>query len=184
MPLSRASVRFAALQVALAAAVGVGLWLSYPGWRLGLISDRVRRQYPDVPQISSADLAGSLASPSGVKPVLLDVRTAQEYDVGHLLESHRISLEQPLSADDLPEDRGRAIVVYCSTGERAAAFARRLQRDGYQSVFVLEGGIVRWANEGRPMTNGRELVTRVHPGDSQTALLLKQAHRGTLPTTP
>jgi rhodanese-related sulfurtransferase len=181
MALSRASVRFVALQVALAAAVGAGLWLAYPGWRLGLVTDRVRAQYPDVPQMAAADLAALLASPQASKPVLLDVRTPEEYAASHLIEAHRLTPGEVLNPDDLPDDRGRAIVVYCSTGERSASFARRLQREGYRTVLILEGGIVRWANEGRPMTNGAGLVTRVHPGDAETARLLKEAHRAAVP---
>lgn len=177
MGLSSVQLRFGLLQFALLAAVVAGLWLAFPGWRLGRVTERVRRDYPDVVQISTKDLAAWLAKPKATKPVILDARTEQEYATSHLLDAHRVDPDGELKADDLPDDKARAIVVYCSTGERAAAYGRRLQRAGYSSVTLLEGAIVRWANEGRPMTNGRELVTRVHPFDPQTARLLKDAHR-------
>src|SRR5260221_2157363 len=123
MPSRPALVRFAAIQVALAAAVGAGLWLSFPAWRLGQVTDRIRKQYPDVPQIATADLATWLASPKTVKPVILDVRSRDEYDVSHLIEAHRVDPAAELNPDDLPDDHGRAIIVYCSTGERSAPFA-------------------------------------------------------------
>jgi rhodanese-related sulfurtransferase len=184
MPPRRALVRFGALQLALVAAVGTGLWLAWPAWRLGQVTDKIRRLYPDVPQLSTADLTAWLVSQNSIKPVLLDVRTPAEFEVGHLIEAHPINPDSELADDDLPEDRGRAIVVTCSTGERSAAFARRLQRAGYTHIFALEGGIIRWANEGRPMTNDRELVTRVHPGDPETARLLKGARRAAVPAAP
>ena len=172
------------MQIALAAAVGAGLWLAYPGWRLGRITDRLRSEYRDLQFITTADLAGWLAPQSPVNPLILDVRTPAEFAVGHLINARRVNPETELAREDLPDDHGRAIVVYCSTGERSAVYARRLQRGGYKSVLVLEGAIVRWANEGRPLTNDRELVTRVHPGDSKTARLLKEAHRAALPAAP
>ena len=98
--------------------------------------------------------------------------------------AHRVTAEGDLNPEELPEDRRWTMVVYCSTGERSAAYARRLQRAGFKNVFVLEGAIVRWANEGRPMTDDRGLVTRVQPRDGKTAPLLKGSHRAAIPATP
>lgn len=178
-----AAIRFAAIQLTLAAAVAAGLWLSYPAWRLGKISDRVRKEYPDVAQLSTADLAVWLGSAKTIKPVILDVRTPEEYAVSHLFEAHRVDPLGELNPDDLPDDHGRSLVVYCSTGERSAAFARRLQRAAYQHVAILEGGIVRWANDGRPLTDGRGLVTRVQT-DAESNALLKRAHRSAATPAP
>ena len=180
----RASVRLAAVQLALAAVVGTGLWLSFPGWRLGRINERLRNEYRDLQFITPADLAAWLASEKTAHPLILDVRTPAEFEIGHLIEAHRVTTEGELVPEELPDDHRWSLAVYCSTGERSAAFARRLQRAGFQHVLVLEGGIVRWANEEHPMTNGRELVTRVHPGDLKTVPLLKSAHRAALPAAP
>lgn len=176
MALRPAALRFGAIQTALALAVVAGLWLSYPAWRLGQISERVRKEYPDVAQLNGADFAKWLGSPKEIKPVILDVRSPEEYAVSRLFDAHRVDPLAELNPDDLPDDHGRSIVVYCSTGERSAAFARRLGRAAYQHVAILEGGIVRWANEGRPLTDGTGLVTRVQT-DPESAALVKRAHR-------
>ena len=184
MQFSRSQIHFGLIQLTLAAAVVAGLCLAYPSWRLGLVADRMRKTYPDVQAISTGDLASWLASPKDAKPVIFDVRTEAEFAVSHLIGAHRIAPGAELKPDELPDDRRRSIVVYCSTGERSAAFARRLQRGGYSGVLMIEGGIVRWANEDRPMTDERGLVTRVQPFDAQTARLLKGAHRAPTPAAP
>ena len=172
-----AVLRLAGIQAILAAAIGTALWFSYPAWRLGRVSEHLRQQYPDVAQISTSDLAAWLASANPVKPVILDVRTPEEFAVSHLIEAHRIDAGGELKRDDRPDDLARVIAVYCATGDRSTAFARRLQRAGHLHVFALEGGIVRWANEGRPMTNGHGLVSRVRPPDEKAARFLKAACR-------
>lgn len=186
MPLPSARVRFIAVQVVLAVAVVGGLWLSYPSWRLGQIADRVKTQYPDLPEITPAKLAAWRGTPSEAQPVVLDSRTREEFAISHLLNAHRVDGDAPLNpVEDLPDDRNQAIVVYCNTGERSAAFARRLLQAGYPKTMVMEGGIIRWANEGRPMQNETgALVTLVHPGDEQAARLLKDEHRAGLPAKP
>jgi rhodanese-related sulfurtransferase len=180
----RATSRFVAMQLALVAAVGGALWLSYPAWRLGLITDRLRDEYKDLQFITTADLARWLAPNAGLNPLILDVRTAPEYEVSHLFDARRVEPGAELNPDELPDDHKRAIVVYCTTGERAAEYGRRLERAGYQNVFLLDGALARWANEERPLSNGRELVTRIHPGDSKSARLIKNAHRAAVPVTP
>lgn len=175
-----AIIRLAIIQAVMFAAIGVGLWLSFPAWRLGQTSDRLRRDFPDVPQITPADLAGWRTSGATDWPVLIDVRTQKEFDFSHLIEARRVEAEGELPGGVFPEDPKRVIVVTCSTGERSTPFARRLLQSGFQRVFVLEGGLVRWANEGRPLTNDHELVTRVY-GDAEVERLLKRAHRSIPP---
>jgi rhodanese-related sulfurtransferase len=180
----RALVSFGSLQAALAVALLAGLWLAWPAWRLGTITEQVRKRYPGVPQFSSADLSGWLADTTKSKPLILDVRTEPEYAVSHLVGAIRVDPGAELSTLDLPEDHRRVIIAVCTTGERAAAFATRLQESGYSRIFNLEGGIIRWANEGRPLTDGHRLVTHVQPADDSQIALLKKVHRAAPVATP
>ena len=79
--------------------------------------------------------------------VLLDVRTAEEYEQIHIPNS--ISL--PL--DRLKQDAGRVvsnkdseIIVYCLSGARASTAASMLGAMGYTNVKNL-GGIHAWRYE-------------------------------------
>jgi len=186
MALRRATVSFALLQIGLGLVLLAGLWLAWPAWRLGMITDSVRKQYPGVPLFSTADLSTWLADPEKSKPLVLDVRSEAEYAFSHIVGAIRIDPATELPAPILPEDLRRVLIAYCSTGEKSAPFAVRLQEAGYTRVFALEGGIIRWINEGRPLTDGQSLVTSVHPGDGHAVRLLSRFHRDitTAPSAP
>src|SRR5215471_7275920 len=47
----------------------------------------IERDWPAVPQMSAGELAERMAASDGARPLLIDVRTRQEYDVSHLPEA-------------------------------------------------------------------------------------------------
>ncbi|MDQ3384627.1 MAG: rhodanese-like domain-containing protein [Actinomycetota bacterium] len=47
-------------------------------------------------------------------------------------------------------DPGRRVILHCASGGRSALAAATLQEMGYTDVAHLDGGITRWAEEGRP----------------------------------
>jgi NADPH-dependent 2,4-dienoyl-CoA reductase/sulfur reductase-like enzyme/rhodanese-related sulfurtransferase len=94
----------------------------------GLIRD-------DHPQIDVASLA---ATPTAERPLLLDVRTAEEFAAGHIPDSTNISVDDLRSRlDQLPKDR--QIVAYCQVGQRGYLATRILNQSGFDAVN-LSGG--------------------------------------------
>ncbi len=72
---------------------------------------------------------------------LVDVRTPEEYAAGHLDGAVNLPLgDLPARAAPL---RGRALVVYCHTGLRAARAVQLLRKAGFPSVYDL-GAMDRW----------------------------------------
>lgn len=131
----------------------------------------VREDFPDVPQLTTRQLA-DLLDMDRASVVLLDARSPEEYEVGHLAGAVPAgSLRAALDAlSGLPPER--TVVVYCSVGYRSSQLAERLRERGMANVFNLEGSIFRWANEGRPVYRGTERVTEVHPYDEDWGRLL------------
>lgn len=130
------------------------------GWRL--IKSLIRLKYPEVQQLSTADLAEWLNSNRN-SPLLLDARTEAEYRVSHL-QNARLVADDLKDAIALKEATfSTPIVVYCSVGYRSAAIARQLQSLGYQNVFNLSGSIFQWFNENRVVYQQGQPVDRVHP---------------------
>jgi NADPH-dependent 2,4-dienoyl-CoA reductase/sulfur reductase-like enzyme/rhodanese-related sulfurtransferase len=94
----------------------------------GLIRD-------DHPQIDVASLA---ATPTAERPLLLDVRTADEFAAGHIPDSTNIPVDDLRSRmDELPKDR--QIVAYCQVGQRGYLATRILNQSGFDAVN-LSGG--------------------------------------------
>ena len=141
-------------------------WIAWPEMTWPAIKARIAKEFPKVKSIGTAELAK--AEP---KPVLLDVRTAAEFDVSHLSGARRVDPDAAASKVALPKNT--PIVTYCSVGYRSAKFAQRLQDAGFTNVRNLEGSIFQWANEGRPVEPG----TKVHPYDKKWGVLLDAARR-------
>ncbi|VVM06372.1 rhodanese-like domain-containing protein [Methylacidimicrobium tartarophylax] len=137
----------------------------------------IRDRFPDVPTISTEELAKELDGSRQERPVLLDVRTVDEYDVSHLKGAIRVSPNERVGSFSHELRKDQRIVVYDSVGFRAASFTRRLQQAGYTEAKYLEGGIFKWANQGRPLYRGEKPVTVVHPSDSYWGQLLKKDRR-------
>lgn len=146
------------------------------GW--SAVERSIRSEFPAVPQLSTDSLAAWLQAPPPAQPLLLDVRTADEYAVSHLPDARRVepgAEALPAFLDDLPRDT--PIVAYCSVGYRSSALTDRLLAAGFTDVHNLEGSIFRWANEGRPVVRDGETVRQVHPYDRLWGRLLDREHR-------
>ena len=136
------------------------------------VFDWIKRDWPEVAQISTLELAGRMVASSEANPLLIDVRTQEEYEVSHLPGA--IWAETPSQiASALREvsDR-RAVVFYCSVGVRSSRAAAELVRSGRANVFNLQGSIFKWANEGRPLIANDRAVHVVHPYNERWGVLL------------
>lgn len=104
-------------------------------------------QNPDMPEVRNV-LAEEVADKmSSLK--LVDVRRPQEYhgDLGHIPGAELIVLDELESrVEELPRDR--SIVFICHSGKRSAMAAMIAQSHGYDHVFNLTGGMVRWNDLG------------------------------------
>ena len=79
--------------------------------------------------------------------VVVDVRTREEYDGGHienavLVPNERIGSEMP---EALP-DKEATLLIYCRSGRRSKQAAEKLLKLGYQNVYDF-GGVIDWPYE-------------------------------------
>ena len=79
--------------------------------------------------------------------IILDVRTQEEYDQGHipgaiLIPDNRIDAD----AEKILTDKNQLILVYCRSGRRSKLAAERLVQLGYTNIKEF-GGILDWPYE-------------------------------------
>ncbi len=74
--------------------------------------------------------------------ILIDVRSKQEYEEGHLIGAIWVSLYD-LSEEILKvvPDKKAIIIVYCTSGMRSKQAQELLEQMGYEEVYNLKGGL-------------------------------------------
>ena len=79
--------------------------------------------------------------------IILDVRTREEYDEGHIPGATQISHEEIAEkAEDVLTDKDQMILVYCRSGRRSKLAAEALVELGYTNIKEF-GGIIDWPYE-------------------------------------
>jgi rhodanese-related sulfurtransferase len=81
---------------------------------------------------------------------VIDVRETYERDAGHLEGTRHIELVG-LSAVAATIDHERPVVFYCRVGSRSLMAAQAFRASGYEA-YSMSGGLVRWTQEGRPLS--------------------------------
>jgi rhodanese-related sulfurtransferase len=101
----------------------------------------------EAPSIAPLELSERRAS--GTAPVVIDVRTPEEYAAGHIPGAVNIPFDHiagRISEIDAPH----GVALYCMVGPRARKGEAALLGAGYTSVFLLEGGLAAWQAAGLP----------------------------------
>ncbi len=80
---------------------------------------------------------------------VIDVREGYEREAGHIAGTRHIELVD-LTAQAGTIERERPVVFYCRVGSRSDMAAQAFRASGFQAHSML-GGLVRWAQEGRPL---------------------------------
>ena len=123
----------------------------------------VRKQHPNVVQLSTDSLSHWLATPNATQPLLIDIREKKEYEVSHLAGAIHMDPDTRKFKALKGVDKDAPIVVYCSVGYRSSKMAEKIKKAGFSYVANLEGSIFTWANEGHPVVRDEEEVKAVHP---------------------
>jgi len=105
----------------------------------------------DTPKIGQEALLEKMTSGSA-DLLVLDVRTAKEFDEGHVPGAVNISHEELESRlSEIEAQRGSEVVVYCRSGRRAEMALDLLARAGFERLYHLEGDYLAWSAADRPV---------------------------------
>ena len=81
--------------------------------------------------------------------IILDVRTSEEYEAGHLINSKLLDIRDPQSFMSGMEtlDKSKTYFVYCRSGARSAQACELFKQQGIEDCYNLLGGILEWKGE-------------------------------------
>jgi len=85
--------------------------------------------------------------------VVLDVRMDDEFKEGHVLDSVHIPVGLLQNRiQELEKYKAKPIIVNCRSGHRSTSACGVLRKQGFASVYKLQGGILAWKNANLPLT--------------------------------
>ena len=87
------------------------------------------------------------------KPVLVDVRSAEEFAAGHIAGAINIPHDQlPARAGELAAHKADgSLVLYCRSGRRTGLAAAALESQGFSGLKHLAGDMQGWQEAGEPV---------------------------------
>lgn len=102
---------------------------------------------------------------------LLDVRTAAEYNTGHIRGALQADWTNPAQFADRVQyiDKNRPVYIYCLVGGRSAAAAEWMRKQGYLAMVELEGGFSAWKMEGKAV-EGSSSEKQLTPGEYESSI--------------
>ena len=106
--------------------------------------------------LSAQDFANKLKEMP--EATILDVRTPEEFSGGHLANA----LNYDWNGDSFEKqiaglDHSKPIFVYCLSGGRSSSAARKMRSLGFQTVYEMMGGMMKWRAANLPETTNNQV---------------------------
>ena len=103
-----------------------------------------QKDIANVPVSSAIELVDNTS-----KLQLIDVRTPEEYEAGHLEGATNIDFfSDSFRAEIEKLDKHKPVLVYCKSGGRSSKSAAIFKELGFTKIYNMEGGITSWNEAG------------------------------------
>jgi rhodanese-related sulfurtransferase len=85
--------------------------------------------------------------------IILDVRTASEFQAGHIEGALGIDVNLPSFSEELAQlDRSVTCLVYCRSGNRSRTALGIMEDLGFTRIYHPTNGITEWVASGLPVS--------------------------------
>ncbi len=92
-------------------------------------------------------------------PILIDVRTPEEFDQGHISGAINVNWNgEDFEKQMIKFPKTETIYLYCLSGGRSASAVSFLSEKGYLKITELNGGIMAWRNASLPEEKGTKVA--------------------------
>ncbi len=88
------------------------------------------------------------------KYIVIDVRTKEEFDAGHIKGALNFDYYNEDFEDEIEanlKDKNKPYILYCRSGMRSLYSAQILEDLGYTDVTNMKGGFLAWQSAGKPV---------------------------------
>lgn len=85
------------------------------------------------------------------KLMVLDVRTADEFNDGHIKGAINIDIRQPDALNRIDKlNRSAKYIVYCRTNHRSGIAVEHMMQSGFKTIYQMMDGFPGWAANNLP----------------------------------
>ncbi len=84
--------------------------------------------------------------------VVLDVRTPEEYDKGHIENALLLNIKSEDFENEFEQmDKNKKYFIYCKTGRRSDKVASLMNKYGFSEIYHIAGGFEKWKLKRLPI---------------------------------
>ncbi|WP_027138557.1 rhodanese-like domain-containing protein [Gaetbulibacter saemankumensis] len=88
------------------------------------------------------------------KAQIIDVRTPEEYQAGHLMHAINIDFYSKSFSEDIKKlDVEKPVFIYCKSGRRSRSSTEQFKAAGFDKIYNLEGGYLGWIEQGHKISD-------------------------------
>ena len=102
--------------------------------------------------IKHVDAQGAAGIIELEKPIILDVRTPEEFAEVSIEGAVNIDYNSKTFAQDVDKlDKSKLYLLHCRSGNRSGQSLALFKKLGFTTVYHLDGGIIAWEEAGLPV---------------------------------
>lgn len=116
-----------------------------------LIGGEIRHRVSGVREVTPA-MATRLLSHDNA--VMVDMRAEKDYREGHIVNAVHVP-DALANTGKFEKFREQPIIVCCRSGQQSGNVCRQLQKQGYETVYNLKGGVHAWKQAELPLKKGK-----------------------------
>jgi rhodanese-related sulfurtransferase len=84
------------------------------------------------------------------KNILVDVRTPEEMTEGHIENATNLDFLDESFPEKIERlNKNKTYLLYCRSGKRTAKAGAMMKAAGFKKIYMLDGGITSWVEEGK-----------------------------------
>ena len=114
-----------------------------------LAGSEIQQRLSKVKAVSPAEATRLLNHENAI---MIDMRSDKDYRDGHIVNAVQMSDGKGDIPATLNKHRERPVIVYCQRGQQSTAVCNRLSKQGFESVYNLQGGVLAWQKAELPLT--------------------------------